>query len=344
MNEAEIKKITPILTQHGYEYKSFLGKGSFSIVLLCKSQKYQQDFAVKRAHKHKLSKFEYKSLISLNHPNIIKLYDAFEDDEAQYLVIEYCPNGTIRKYAPFQYNKFVYYAKQILCALDYCHKNNIAHRDIKTDNIFLDQHNQIRLADFGMSREFNDNKKSNEKCGSLIFLAPEILHYYEVCPFKADIWALGITFFFMITGKYPFQGKSREEIKHQILLGEIDFESHEIDQRIQFLISKMTTKSAKSRLSAEKLMQLPIFTPVVSRRTSLVVEPGVKNFYTTKLKNNLPNTTLIRPIFDRNRYLTEDGENNNKEKKPTMDVLSYRQINVLPNIQRMASRTQSKPI
>lgn len=339
MIEFEIEEIKPTLNLHGYEYIEFLAKGSFSIVLLCQSLKYNQQFAVKRTSKNRLSKFEYDSLISLDHPNIIKLYDAFEDDKAQYLVMEYCPNGTIRRHIPILYDKFIYYAKQILGALAFCHKNNIAHRDIKADNIFLDQYNQIKLADFGLSRQFNDTKKSNEKCGSLMYLAPEILHYYEVCPFKADIWALGITFYIMTTGKYPFQGKSRAEIKQSILFSELDFSKQKIDPKIQFLISKMTIKSAKSRPTAEKILQLPMFLSEFPRRTSLIFDQSGKKFYTTGLSNQ-SNPTLMRTSLNIKRHYLSDDEDDKKQ-SPALDVLSYRSINVNPNIQRMTARSQS---
>lgn len=184
------------LKQHGYTYIRNLGSGSFSDVLLCQSTKYNQCFAIKRAIKHHISVDEYKHLISLHHPHIIKLYDTFEDDEAQYLVFDYCQNGTISERGRLTIENFIQLSKQILEAVAFCHSHNIAHRDLKPENIFLDQYNHIKLADFGMAKQFQLNGKSTEKCGSIMFCPPEMFVHQEIDPFKADIWALGITFFF----------------------------------------------------------------------------------------------------------------------------------------------------
>lgn len=255
----EKEQIKETLSMHGYEYQRFLGKGSFSSVILCQSTKYNQNFAIKIAHKDKLTEFEYSTMISLNHPNIIKLYDAFEDEFAQYLVMEYCSNGTIRQKGKLSYEQFVCYAKQILDALSYCHSKNVAHRDIKPDNIFVDQYDQVKLADFGMAKKFQIDSKCNEKCGSLMFFAPEMIQNQSICPFKADIWALGITFFYMTTGKYPFKCKSREELKQLIFFGELDFDDFDIHHKIRVLITKMTTKNINLRFSADDLLKMSMF-------------------------------------------------------------------------------------
>lgn len=251
--------IKETLLRHGYEYKEFIGKGGFSSVYLCRSQKYNLNFAVKRAVNSKLTEYEYNALVSLVHPNIIKLYDAFTDDEAHYLVMEYCPNKTLRQKGRLHHDQFVYYAKHLLEAISYCHSNNIAHRDIKPSNIFLDQYDKVKLADFGMAKQCEANSKSKYMCGSLMFFSPEILEYKEVCPFKADIWALGITFFYMITGTLPFESISLEEMKRFVLYGEISLKGYNVDPQINFLIKKMTEKNQKVRPNADQLLKLPLF-------------------------------------------------------------------------------------
>ena len=237
-----------------------LCEGGFSNVFLCRSQRYNQNFAVKRAIKSKLTDYECNALIYLAHPNIIKLYDEFNDENAHYLVMEYCPNKTLRQKSCLNYNQFIYYAKQILEAIAYCHSNNIAHRDIKPENIFLDQYNMVKLADFGMANHYDENCRPKHMCGSLKFFAPELFEFQNVCPFKADIWALGITFYFMVTGTLPFESNSLEEMKRLATYGEIDLKSFNIDGQIIYLIKKMTEKNPKLRPSAEELLKLPIFT------------------------------------------------------------------------------------
>ena len=273
--------IRNILLQHGYEFKRFIGKGSFSSVFLCESQKYKQDFAVKRTVKHKITEYEYNIMISLNHSNIVKLYDAFEDDSAQYLVMEYCSNGTIRQRGKLSYDKFIQYAKQLLSALSYCHSRNLAHRDIKPDNIFLDQYDQIKLADFGLAKKFDDDTKSNEKCGSLMYFAPEMFMYHSIDPFKADIWALGITFFYMTTGRFPYDTNSCEELKNLIVYCDLDLSLFDINPKISYLIGKMTRKNTEARASAEDLLKISVFSD--DKKMKQFAKKSLSHVYNQKL-------------------------------------------------------------
>ena len=290
----EIEEFQETLSQHGYEYERFLGKGSFSNVFLCKSTKYNQRFAIKRAIKKKIIDYEYNTMISLNHPNIIKLYDAFEDENAHYLVMEYCPNGTIRQKGKLSYEEFVHYAKQVLEAISYCHSQNVAHRDIKPDNIFLDQYDQIKLADFGFAKQFEFDSKSEEKCGSLRFMAPEMLICQSICPFKADIWALGITFFFMATGSFPFQSKTKDELKQLIFLGQLDFDEYHMNHKIRYLISKMAAKNINLRAEPESLLKLPLFRKKEKKkyRRSLNIKSLI---YSKDMNHHMGNASIIIP-------------------------------------------------
>lgn len=329
MLEVEMEKINEFLSNHGYEYKQFLGSGSFSNVFLCESRKYHQQFAVKRAMKHKISEDEYKTLISLNHPNIIQLYDSFEDEESQYLIMDYCQKGSITKMGPLSLGDFVFYAKQILNALQFCHSKQIAHRDIKPDNIFIDQYNHIKLGDFGLSKQFIEKKKSNNKCGSLVFFAPEMFKCKEYCPFKTDIWALGVTFFIMATGRHPYKAKSLEDLKSWVLFGSLDYDDCQIDPQIRFIINKMTDKNPKLRPSIDNLLKYPIFSSSFIMKSSLILCPK-KNFYTTGYSAQ-PNTNSI--LYQNN--FSDDYKNQ-------IEVLSYRNIVAYPIKQRNGIRNMAK--
>lgn len=327
---SEVTKLHEILSQHEFEHKKILGEGAFSSVHLCHSKKYHHDFAIKQAKKHRLSAQEFQTLISLNHPNVIKIYDAFEDESAQYLVMEYCPQGTIKQKTISSYDKFIYYARQILEAVAYCHSKNIAHRDIKPDNIFLDQYDHIKLADFGLARKFDINERSNEKCGSLMFFSPEMFQYQEIDPFKADIWALGITFYYMATGNYPFQSDSREDLKQLINLGELDYETYDVDPQIRFLINKMTTKNAKIRPTAEKVLKFPMFEQVGTMKTLF-------------LKDKCNGKQLPTGYYTQLSLPIDKATANDATKTAQCDtILSYRGINRYPKIQRITTRPQPK--
>lgn len=308
--EPDLENIKEVLLRHGYEYKSTIGKGGFSSVFLCHSQKYDFDFAVKRAIKNRLTLDEYNTLISLIHPNIIRLYDAFEEDSAQYLVMEYCPIGSLSQKGKLPYDQFIHYSKQILEAISYCHSLNIAHRDLKPENIFLDQNNNVRLADFGIAKHFDIYDKSNEKCGSLKYLSPEMFQCKEICPFKADIWALGITFFIMATGYYPFRGYTTFDIKDNVMKGNFDYSRYEIDDRIRFLILKMTHLNPDLRHTADNLLKLPMFNPQQNSRklgniighSSRLSLSGSMNFSTFSQSPSEEEPTKKSPLTKMNSF------------------------------------------
>lgn len=311
---AEIEQIKQTVSEHGYEFKRIIGQGGFSNVFLCHSLKYNQDFAIKQARKEKITKHEFDTLVSLNHPNIIRLYDVFEDDNSQYLVMEYCQNGTILQKGKLTYEQFIYYSKQILDALEYCHSKKIAHRDIKPENILIDNYNNVKLADFGMAKNFELNEKSGEKCGTIKYFAPEMFLYNEICPFKADIWSLGVTFYVMATGKYPFVTYSRQKLKQSILIGEFDFIKNKIDQKIQVLINKMTQIQPNLRQTAKKLLGLPMF----------------KVLNDNKKVNNVHKSSKLF-VVDRNKANSTDDKN----AAPLTKLHSYKSFNHLPGIQQI---------
>lgn len=283
----DIPYIKDFFYQHGYKYIDLIGEGSFATVFLCHCLKYNNLFAIKRVLKDEVVDHEIKSLISLIHPYIVKLYNTFSDENHQYLVMEYCPNGTLKQKSNLDYNKFIFYAKQILEVIEYCHSQNIAHRDIKPDNIFIDQYNHIKLGDFGLSHQFENEKYTNKKCGSLIYCAPEILEAGEVDPFKTDIWALGITFFYMITGTFPYPNCSNEKLRMLISTCQLNFSEFNIDPSIKSLIMKMTSKNVLFRPTAQKLLKLPIFNPLVQTKFSRRFSPNSKNFYKSKFSSSI---------------------------------------------------------
>lgn len=271
-----LEQIKGQLHKHGYVYIKTIGSGSYSNVFLCKSLKYNDLFAIKCISHHKVKDYEYNALKNLHHPNIIQLYEFFEELDYQYFVMDYCPNNTLKQLGKLDYNQFLLYSKQILEALSYCHSKMIAHRDIKPDNIILDKYNRAKLADFGFAKQFDDSLDSNERVGSIMYCAPEIIKCQSSFnPFEADIYALGITFFYMITGEHPFQSFFIEDLKRFILHGQIDFLDYDVDPEIQQIILKMVSNNPKLRPTAQSLLRLPIFQQ--SEVSKSFVQSKIKN-------------------------------------------------------------------
>ena len=251
--------INDFLALHGYKKVDFIGKGSFSSVYLVFSAKYNSNFALKKTIlasdvDNGGTDAEIDSLLRLNHPNIIRIYDWFRKDNILYSVFEYCPNGSIGSIVGrgLPKNIFMMFAKQLLEALNFCHKNGVAHRDIKPANIFLDMYNRPKLADFGLS--FRVSKGSNHNfAGSLAYMAPEIVSQVKADPYKADIWSLGITFYYLLCGRTPWGENTAAVIQKMIQKGEI-FYPEEINRDLQHFIESMLRFTPDERPSCQKLL------------------------------------------------------------------------------------------
>ena len=149
--------------------------------------------------------------------------------------------------------------KQVLLALNYCHKSNIIHRDLKPENILFesdDSNSNIKLVDFGFAEVFNPKKGLKEVLGTPLFIAPEIISGKNYNS-KADIWSLGIVTYFLLSGNPPFDGDDRDELFAAIKLAKFEFSAkiwEYISEDWKDFIRKCLTKESKSRPSAEDLL------------------------------------------------------------------------------------------
>lgn len=328
--QTDTATLTQILSQKGYQLIRFLGHGGFSQVYLCYSIKYQREFAIKRTLKERVTDYEYKNLSFLNHTNIIRLYEAFEDETYHYLVIDYCSNGSLRDKPKLTSEKFVYYARQILEAVYYCHSNQIAHRDIKPENIFLDEYDHVKLADFGMAKTFGKDALSSEKCGTYKYSSPEMFTCHEIDPFKSDIWSLGVTFFFMATGSFPFESSTREKLELMITKGEINFAKFTINHKIAFLLKKMLQKSAENRPSAKELLDFDIFKRLKEKN---LVKINGRLIASNHRYNSCINIETFPSDLKTNKAVDDDGN----QKNQTADLNSYKKISRFNHLLRLNS-------
>lgn len=262
-------EIVSTLEEHSYELKEKIGAGGFASVYKCRNIRYKEIFCVKIIElpddaKESLAisfDSEFQTLVKIIHPNIITIFDHFQSEHCLYLILEYCPNGSVydlisKKEQRLTLETLVDLFKQILQATNYIHSIGIAHRDIKPKNILFDQHNRPKLADFGLAEFFRSNQKEKERFGgSLPYMAPELIKFQEFDPVSVDIWALGISFFQMAAGYLPWISKN---VQAEIISGTIYF-PREMDDQLQFLLKKMLQLDPNRRPSCKQLLELPIF-------------------------------------------------------------------------------------
>ena len=194
------------LRAHGYKLGAFVGKGATADCFTVKSSQFpDKQFVCKvidplpvESHNFifKIVQNEVNILSHLDHPNIIRCYDFFDENGIIFVILEYCQNGQLTKdilrYKAPDNIRLYNFAIQLCEALTYIHLRDIAHLDIKPANIFLTEYNKIKLSDFGCSVHISHGQMISNRVGSKYFRAPETFNgYYD--PFKADMFSLGVT-------------------------------------------------------------------------------------------------------------------------------------------------------
>jgi len=279
-----------------YTVEKEIGAGGYARCLLVKNKTTGQLFACKELQKNKLNnvaslKSEIQILIKLDHPNIIKLYEIYENDNYIYLVMELCTGGELfdriiqktEEGKQFTEKEVAKIFQQMMSAINYCHSNKIVHRDLKPENLLLasqDENSPIKVIDFGMSRIFNDKQAMFDKVGTAYYISPEVLDgFYDE---KCDIWSAGVILYILLCGYPPFNGNDDDEIFESIKKRKFvypDAEWAKISGEAKDLINKMLSEPL-NRLTAEQVLGHPWLKNQLSKD---VKSNGVKiNFNTFK--------------------------------------------------------------
>lgn len=266
MNE----QVLTSLQSHGFKVLELVGSGSYASVYTVEWDSYpNQIFAAKiisvEGGRKQSSLISYENeihtLSHLFHKNIIKVYKHFPVGDCIVIIIEYCCNKTLQNFIKsrgnLKFDVFKHIAKECLEAVDFCHKNKIIHRDIKPSNIAFGSNFNIKLFDFGLADMVKDEKLDRYD-GSLCYKAPELFDKEPYDPMKADIWALGITFYYCLYGDIPWDCRTYDNLVLQISFKNIMFPTDE-NPEIKSLIRKMTSKDPEERPSASELLELPLF-------------------------------------------------------------------------------------
>ena len=249
-----------------------IGSGGYSEVHLAVSKQNNKKYALKCAHKIKngkdkshRTKMEIKVLEYLDNPGIIKLHGWFEDEERIYLVLEYLKSKDLTN---FFLNKLprrkdlIYITKQIIESVMYCHETGIVHRDIKLDNILIDKSTlKIKITDFGLCARIKpDYNVFHSKLGTARYLAPELLVDKKTLKSEGydksvDVWAIGIVLFKLITGKYPFDGDTRQKIEEKITQNNIDYSKYNFAPEDLDLLENILVSDPWERFSLEEILE-----------------------------------------------------------------------------------------
>lgn len=207
------------------------------------------------------------------HPNIINLYDIWENRGELYLVLEHVAGGELFDYVSsngaLPEGEAVRLFRQIIAGLSYCHRFNICHRDLKPENILLDSQRNIKLADFGMAALQPNGTWLNTSCGSPHYAAPEIILGQQYRGDLADIWSVGIILFAMLNGFLPFDGGTVQNTLRLVKKGEY-FLPPMLSVEASDLIQRILQKRPEKRITMANIWAHPLLRKYEKYHASLV--------------------------------------------------------------------------
>ena len=199
---------------------------------------------------------EIKILKTLNHPNLIKLFQIIEDNSHYYIITEYVNGGElfnlIVKNKYLSENLASIFFIQLIYALEFLKLKNISHRDIKPENILIRNNKEILLIDFGLSSQFKEGELINTPCGSPCYAAPEMLLGYNYNGFASDIWSCGIVLFTMVCGYLPYEEETNEKLCKKIFSTKLEIPER-ITPQCKDLLMKLLEINPKKRPSLEEI-------------------------------------------------------------------------------------------
>lgn len=276
-----------------------LGSGAFGEVRKAVHKSSGDVRAIKMIYKTQVSSIEQKKIMKeieilekMDHPNIIKIYEYFQDSKYIYIVMECVSGGElftkIQELKKFSEATAAQIFHQLIITLNYLHSQGVVHRDIKPENIMLDENGNMKLIDFGSARDFEPGLKLKSLHGTPYYVAPEVINsgYDEKC----DIWSSGVILYILLTGIPPFNGFTDEEIMKATREGKVNMnipQLKSVSDSAKDLIVKMLTKNYKERPSAKDLIDHPWF-KVAPHENNAPISPSVlKNISKFESKNQL---------------------------------------------------------
>jgi serine/threonine-protein kinase len=330
------------LLNERYQIIRKIGSGGMAEVYLARDTILERDVAIKALKSEYINDHEFttrfdreaQAATSLNHPNIVSIYDVGEEEDILYMVMEYVDGLTlkeyIQQYGSIDVNEAVDIMKQVISAIAHAHDNDIVHRDIKPQNILMNSFGQAKVTDFGIAIALSATSltQTNSILGSVHYLSPEQARG-GMATKKSDIYSIGILFYELLTGRLPFSGQSPVSIALKHLQSEtpsVRKHNPDIPQSIENIVLKATAKDPFHRydtiydledavvhaLDPDRLNEAPYVAPVEAGEETRAI-PIITDEQLGGSENE--ETIISNPNNKTKPYAPEKNKDKPKEKK-----------------------------
>lgn len=258
----------PSVLTEKYEVGRLLGQGAFAKVYYARSIRTNQSVAVKVIDKDKIMrvgladqiKREISVMRIVRHPNIVQLYEVMATKSKIFFVMEYAKGGELfNKVAKGKLKEDAArrYFQQLINAVDFCHSRGVYHRDIKPENLLLDENENLKISDFGLSALAQCKHQDgllHTTCGTPAYVAPEVINRKGYDGEKVDIWSCGVVLFVLLAGYLPFHDSNLIEMYRKI--GKAEFKCPNwFPPEVRKLLCKILDPNPSTRISMAKIRE-----------------------------------------------------------------------------------------
>lgn len=270
-----------------YELGRLLGQGTFAKVYRAKNLQSGQIVALKMIDKRTVMrdglvqqiKREISVMRLVRHPHIVQLFEVMASKSKIYFVMEYVKGGELfQKVAKGRLREDVArkYFQQLISAVDFCHSRGVYHRDLKPENLLLDENENLKVSDFGLSALVDSKRQDgllHTTCGTPAYVAPEVVSRMGYDGANADIWSCGVILFVLMSGYYPFHDSNLMEMYKKIEKGEFKC-PHWFSPSTRKLVSKILDPDPSTRISIAKIRETKWFRKGLDKRKMKIKQPN----------------------------------------------------------------------
>ncbi|KAL4334213.1 hypothetical protein GQ457_07G037470 [Hibiscus cannabinus] len=273
-----------------YEMGRLLGKGTFAKVYYGKELTSGESVAIKVMSKDEVKKEgmmeqiqrEISVMRLVRHPNVVELKEVMATKTKIFFVMEYVRGGEL--FAKVFKGKLKEdaarkYFQQLISAVDFCHSRGVSHRDLKPENLLLDENEDLKISDFGLSalpEQLRNDGLLHTRCGTPAYVAPEVLRKKGYDGSKADIWSCGVILYVLLAGFLPFRDDNVMNMYRKIFKAEFEFPPW-FSTESKRLISKLLTADPERRITIPAIMRVPWFRKGITRPRAFSIEEPISD-------------------------------------------------------------------